>query len=179
MNKSSYDPETKIWRGPKVLPIYNTNVSLGHLILEIFAKNSQFIGQINADTGKETTYYELRVTTIRIANSLANMGYKKGDSVSIMATNSEYLAPLTFALFVLGLPVNFLSPTFNKADIVHMLGIIQPKLIFCDSEFLDNIRSAMGELSLKSQVFTLLEEKEGCGFFEDLILETGTEDDYL
>ncbi len=172
------ESEINIWSGQQIQPIYNLDASLGHLILNVFKLNPNHVAQINADTDKRTTCYEMRLRVARIATSLENMGFKKGDIVGVMGTNSEYLAALAFACFVLGLPVNSLSPTFNKADIVHMLGITRPKIIFCDFNCLDVMEDSLAEIELHSPVFTILERVDSFRFLEDLLEETGNEEEF-
>jgi 4-coumarate--CoA ligase len=178
MSGKTYNPETRTWKGPVVPSIYNTNIGVGQLVLRVFENSPGFVSQINADTDKRTTCFEMRMRIIRIAIQLSKLGYKKGDIVAIMASNSEFCGALAFACFVLGMPVNFLSPNFNKADIDHMLGITHPRLIFCDSNLVGIMKRAVADLNLASPIYTLLEKIEGYGFLEDFLVETKDESDF-
>lgn len=179
MSEKSFDPKTMSWRGPNVLPIYNVNVSLGHLILMVFGNSPKFVHQINADTDKRTTCHEMRLRIIQIATHLTKLGYKKGEIVAVMASNSEYVSALAVACMTLGLPINFLSPTFNKADIDHMLGITRPKIIFCDADCLKIMEAAVQDLNLASPIYTLLEKVDGYGFLEDFLLASENDVEYV
>jgi acyl-coenzyme A synthetase/AMP-(fatty) acid ligase len=109
---------------------------------------------------------------IRIAERLIKLGYKKGDIVAVMATNSEYLSALTIACLTLGMPISFIAPAFNKIDTENLLQIVRPKLIFCNPECLTPLKSS-------SQICTLLERIDDQDFLEDFLLETGNEENFV
>ncbi len=179
MSKKMFDPETKIWRGPVVPPIYNSNVSLGYMILSVFKNMPEHVHQINADTDKRTTCYEMKLRIIRIARHLKKLGYKKGDIVGAMASNSEHLGALIIACFVLGLPISFIAPNFTKNDVIKLLGITRPKLIFCDAGLVGMMQEAIGDLKLSAPIFTLLEKVDDHEFVDDFLTETGHEEDFI
>lgn len=176
MSAKTYNPVQKKWVGAKIPPMYNTSASLGYLILECLKINPQHVIQINADTGLETRGHTMRSRTIKIAKSLTKLGFKQSDMVVMMCKNSEYLSALTFACVVLGMPANFLSPTFNRSDIVHMIGITKPRLVICDAEFLELMESALEERNHSSTIFTTIEKISGYQFVEDLICGSSEDD---
>lgn len=55
---------------------------------------------------------EIRRKTIRAAQHLLEMGYKKNDVIGIVAKNHHNLAPIVFAAFAIGAPVNPIDPNF-------------------------------------------------------------------
>lgn len=56
---------------------------------------------------------EIRLKTIRAAQHLLNMGYGKNDVIGIVAKNHQNLAPIVFACFSIGAPINPMDPKFR------------------------------------------------------------------
>ncbi|CAO1335168.1 unnamed protein product [Diamesa serratosioi] len=179
MNKSHYDIESKVWSGPNYPVIYDKNVSLGHLILSVLSKTPEEITQVSADTNVELTCYEMRLRAIRIAKSLSKLGYKKGDIVGVMARNTENLAPLVFAFFTLGLPINSLAPTFTKSDVIQLFSTTKPSLIFCDSDLINIMQDAIDEIGIKSNIYSLINKVNGYNFVGDLMMESVDDDNFI
>lgn len=169
MNDSNYNAATKIWSGPEKPPIYNTNVSLGYLILNIFKGTPDRITQVFADNDTEMTCHEMRVRTIKVANHLMKSGLKQGDVVGIMASNSENLAPVVFACFTLGLPVNTLSQIMIESDIIDMYSKTKPKIFFCDSSSISTVQSAVNKMEIDPEIYTFMEKVDGYKFVNDLL----------
>jgi acyl-coenzyme A synthetase/AMP-(fatty) acid ligase len=98
-----------------------------------------------------------------------------------MASNSEYLGSLTIACFVLGMPISFIAPNFNKSDVVTLFGITRPKLIFCDAGLIGMMKEPLGDLKLASPICTLLEKVEKHEFLDDFLINAGnaSDDDFV
>lgn len=60
------------------------------------------------------TNEEIRMKTIQVADNLKRYGIIEGDVISIIARNSEFLAPVVFGCLVIGTPINPIDPQFNK-----------------------------------------------------------------
>ena len=165
----AFDKDEKIWSGPKFQPIYNPNVSVGYLILNVLKKTPEMVTQVSADTGVEITCHEMRRRTIKIAKNLQAEGYKQGDIVGIMASNSENLAPLVFACFTLGLPISPVAPAMQEADIVMIYSMTKPKIIFCDATVVKIVQSAVDKMSIKPVINTLIDKISGYSFLDDIL----------
>jgi long-subunit acyl-CoA synthetase (AMP-forming) len=161
MSKSTFDPVNKIWHGPKVPPIYNPNQNLGQLILKIFRQTPGLVTQISADTGVSVTCQQMYDRSIRIAKYLTQCGLKEGDLVGFVTANTENLAPVVFACFTLGLPINPLSPIMNEKDIIHMFSMTKPKMIFCDAENVKVVQNAVNEMKSEPQILTVMDKVDG------------------
>lgn len=170
MNRANFNSITKVWSGVKHQPIYNPNVSLGYLILEEMKKNPNRITQVSADTNVEITCREMRVRTIKVAAYLRNNGLEQGNIVGVIASNSENLAPVVFACFSLGLPVNTLAPVMTESDIVHMYSKTKPKIIFCDSNILQTVQKAIGKMTINPTIVTLMAKVEKHDFVDEIAL---------
>lgn len=169
MNQSVYNPDRTIWSGSKVESIYNSNVSLGYLILSVLKKTPEFVTQVSADTNVEITCVEMRLRTLKIASYLAAAGFKQGDVVGIIASNSENLAPVVFACFTLGLPINPLAPVMTVSDIVYMYSKTKPKAIFCDVTLIETVQKAIEKLPTNPVVYTLSGRAAGFKFVDDIL----------
>lgn len=92
--------------------------------------------------------------TIRAAAHLRKLGYEQGDIFGIMAKNSHYVAPIFYASLCLACPVSTLDPSFSKPEIVHMLSITKPKLMFCDVNVYDLVRECLDDLENEAPIYT-------------------------
>lgn len=175
MNGVNFDSEAKVWSGQKHDPIYNTNASLGYLILNVLRNTPDRITQVSDDTNVEITCNEMRMRSIKIANHLMITGLKQGDIVGVMATNSENLAPVVFACLTLGLPLNFLAPVMIESDVTYMFTKTEPKIIFCDANVVKVVQNSVALMTTKAKIYTLMEKVQGCQFVDE-ILSTAVDD---
>jgi 4-coumarate--CoA ligase len=165
----SYDRGNKVWSGPKYDPIYNTNVSLGYLILNVLKKTPELVTQMSADTNIEITCHEMRQRIMKISTQLAASGLQQGDVVGIMASNSENLASIVFACFTLGLPINPLAPVMVEIDVIQMYSKTKPKIIVCDSSVVQTVQSAVDKIKIRPVIYTLMKRVDGYKFVDDLL----------
>ncbi|KAJ6632853.1 hypothetical protein Bhyg_18006, partial [Pseudolycoriella hygida] len=131
MYKTIYDEENKLWKGYDVPALYNPEISIADVVLKAMDINGTKIAQINDDSKIEMTYNEIRIKTIRAVQNLQKRGYKSKQVYTFIVGNTDDLAPLLFATFCNGCSVNGLDPSFKKAELLHMLGLIKPDLVFC------------------------------------------------
>lgn len=169
MNFSNFDSVSKVWSGSKREGIYNAEVSLGYLILEVLKKTPDQITQVTVETGYEMTCHEMRERTIKIASHLMSSGFQQGDVVGIIALNSENLAPVFFACLALGLPINTLSPVMTEQDIVHMYSKTKPKIIFCDADIVEVVQSSVDTIGSNTKIITFLKKLDGYEFVGDIL----------
>lgn len=55
----------------------------------------------------------MKLQSIRVAENLKKMGFKKGDVISVMAKNHHHMAPIFYGSIIAGTP---LSPWHKTAD---------------------------------------------------------------
>lgn len=173
-----YDPSTKIWSGLPRKPIFNPVQSLGDLILQILERNANKVMQISADSGAEVTGGELRLRTIRIAQHLTRMGYGSDskDIFTMIVRNGEHTAPVMFACFALGVPVNTLDPSFQRDDLSHMFQAVRPKVIFCETESLGETIAACELAAITPRIILMGSHVEGYDQVDRLMMATGQEE---
>jgi 4-coumarate--CoA ligase len=178
MNQLNYNPETKIWSGPKHESIHNSEISLGYLILNVLKQTPERVTQVSADTNVEITCQEMRQRTMKIINYLQSSGCKQGDIVGIMASNSENLAPVVFACFTLGLPINPLAPIMTESDVIQMYSKTKPKIIFCDANIFETVKNAAKKMKMETKIYTLMAKVDGFIFVDDLLAVDFSENNF-
>lgn len=170
--KYVFDAKKKVWASEKTSNsggIFNSEIGLGRLIMEVFKTTPERISQVFFDNGAEMTCQEMRVRTMKIATHLMKRGYKQNDVAGIVAVNSENVAPVVFACLILGMPLNILAPSLSESDIVHMYSKTRPKVIFCDSNAHETLHNAVKAMELDCEIFTLREKVAQFEFVDELI----------
>lgn len=125
------------------------------------------------------TYAEIRIKTIRAAQNLQARGYKQKQVFGMIAANSNYVAPIFFASISNGCVINPLDSSFGKAEIIHMLSITKPVLMFCDIACYDLLNECLTELGNKAKVLTIGGQKGQSEPVENLFVETGKENEFM
>jgi len=161
MSKPTYDSVHKIWHGTKVLPFFNPDQNIGYLILHILQQTPDAVTQISSDTGVSVTCQQMYDRSIKIAKYLTKCGMKEGDCIGFVVANTENLAPIVFACFTLGLPINPLSPIMNEKDIIQMFSMTKPKMIFCDSENVKVVQNAVDGMKSEAKILTVMDKIDG------------------
>lgn len=117
--------------------------------------------------------------SIQIAGNLQSRGYKKGQVIGLIATNTHHVAPVVFASLYLGCPINTLDPMFGKNEIKHMLGTTKPSLMFCDVKVHNLLKECLIELGNDAEIFTMNGQIGDSEPVEDLLCAIGDEDDFV
>lgn len=125
------------------------------------------------------TFNEIRLKTIRAAQNLQHRGYKPRQVFGLMARNSQHLSPIVFASFCLGCPINPLDTSLGKTELMHMLNITKPSLMFCDTDVYDLINECFKELGNNAKIITFNGKKDNSEQVEDLFVETTTENVFM
>lgn len=121
----------------------------------------------------------MRVKTVRAAQNLQSRGYNRKQVFGIMARNSHHVAPIFFASIANGCPPVALDVSFGKAEIIHLLSITKPVLMFCDIECYEILSECLVELGNEAKVFTFGGEKGQSESVECLFEETGKEHEFM
>ncbi|KAG5670852.1 hypothetical protein PVAND_001086 [Polypedilum vanderplanki] len=158
MFKPTFNRATKVWSGPKVPPIFKPDQNLGQLIVKVLEQTPDAVTQISADSNVSVTCGEMRERILKFAVHLNNLGLKEGDVIGVVAGNTENIAPVVFACFLLGLPVNPLAPIMIESDIVQMYSKTKPKLIFCDEKNLKTVQNALDMMKSEAKIYTVMEK---------------------
>lgn len=89
------------------------------------------------------------------------------------------MAPIIFASFCLGCPVNPFHSSVKKNQLLHMLYTTEPNLIFCEASVYDLVVDVLNDLGNHAKVFTLNGTRNGAEAVESLFKETGIEEHFL
>lgn len=123
-------------------------------------------------------YNELWSKTVRAAQNLQKLGYSKNDVFAYSGID-RYVAPVIYAAFCMGCPVNTLSPAFGKADMVHVLKITKPKVMFCSVERNVFVSECLKEVNNDAKLFTFGGKAGDSDSVENLFAETGIEQHFM
>jgi cyclohexanecarboxylate-CoA ligase len=86
---------------------------------------------------KELTFVELRDRVNRIAWSLAELGIKRGDFVSVQLPNWWQFIAIHLACLRIGAVTNPLMPIFRERELAFMLGLAESKIVIVPKVFRD------------------------------------------
>lgn len=71
--------------------------------------------------------------------------------------------------------MNALDTAFSKTEILHMLRITKPKLVFCNVGLCESVRRCLTELQNDASIYTFGGSDGKSTAVEDLFVETGNE----
>lgn len=138
-----------------------------------------FPKKISVDTGIKLTNGNLYIKTVRAAQNLQKLGFKKNDVFGLIARNSHHVAPIIFASLCVGCPINTLDSGFNKPEMIHMLSTSKPTLVFCDVNVLELVSNCLKELQNDATIYTFGGTSGESTAVEDLFSETHNESDFM
>lgn len=116
--------------------------------------------------------------TIRAAQNLQKRGYNSKQVISIISTNiPQYLAPCLFASLCLGCAVHTM-PTTPKREILRVLGMSEPKIVFCEISVFNLVQKCLTELQMNAKIFILNGTTDNAESIEELFIETGIEEEF-
>jgi acyl-coenzyme A synthetase/AMP-(fatty) acid ligase len=173
---ATFSAETKIWEGPNSAYIFEHNTSIGKELLQKLSETPERVLNICHDDETSMTCHETKLASIRVAQNLQQLGYKKGDVFGFMCSNSTYLPAVLYGSLMIGAVVNPLDIGFKKDDIKHMYEITNPKLVLCDSNVYETVKLSLDEMQNKAKIITLRESISGVTFVDELLKSTGCED---
>lgn len=176
---ATFDSETKIWAGPKVPYEFASDTSIGAELLKNLALTPERVLHISHDEGMSMTCEETRLASIRVAQNLTKLGFKRGDIFGFICRNGLKLPPTLYGSILIGAPINPLDAGFKKDDIKHMFKQTKPKLVFCDADVYETAKSALNELDNDAMFITLGNEIDGVSYVEELFAPTGSEDSFV
>lgn len=161
-SRTSYSSGEKIWCGEKEAPLFHPDASIGKVLEFVMKQHYSKVAQIYEPTGESWTYEKLHKTSMVIARNLVNKNLTQDDIIGICASNTPYLAPLTIAAFLTGIPISMIDPSFDKEGVQHIFNITKPKVLFCDKDIYHLVDKAISELDFDCHVF-ILDHDNGTG----------------
>src|SRR6201990_2222432 len=108
---------------------------------------SAFAGKFAVIDGERRfTYAQLLDRCIRLASGLAQLGVKRLDTVSIIASNIPEMIEAHFAVPMLGAVLNPLNTRLDAATIAFSLNHGRAKVLIVDREFAALLATARGQI---------------------------------
>lgn len=88
---------------------------------------------------------------------------------------------MVFGSIACGFPINTLDPSFGKTQLMHLLRITKPVLMFCDIECLDLVKECLKELEndFQFEILTVGGSQDWLEPVESLFAKTGHEDEFM
>jgi len=141
-------------------------------ILDVHAKKCPTKLAVKDWCGKTWTYAELNARTTRLANTLLNMGLRKGDRVAVMLYNCAEFVEIYCAFAKAGLVVTPVSWRYVGREIEHVVDDSDAKAMIISEEFVDTInqlRPKFGKIDRENYIIVGKTTPEGYVNYEDLI----------
>lgn len=135
--------------------------------------------KINDDSGIEMSFDEIKVKTIRAAQNLQNLGYKPKQVFGLIVKNSYHVAPIFFASIAIGCQLSTLDTSFGRTELIHILNMTKPVLLFCDVECVDLLDECLKEIEIQAKIFTFGGSKGNSEPIENLFKETHKETQFM
>lgn len=136
------------------------------------------IQQISDNNDIRMTFDEMKSKTIRAAQNLQALEYKPKQVFTFVARNSHHLAPIAFASIAVGCPINTLDPSFGRIELIHMLTVTKPVLVFCDIDCFELVDECLAELENRAKIFTFGGSSGRSEPVENLFKDTHREDEF-
>lgn len=167
---TNYNKLKKTWSGPKRTLLYNPEVSLGQVLFTSLSRqSSENVLQINDEEGTTLTCGNVLSMSIRIAYNLQKLNIKPSDFVGILAYNTTNLMPLCYGLMFIGVPFHALDCELDEDACTKLWSITRPKMVFCDGDKLDFVKSVVKKLGQPINIYTLNNRSDDVKVFEDLL----------
>lgn len=177
-SKKLYNPETKVWSGLPLEPLYNVEGNLGCTILRRLIQKPADICQISDDTGVKLTNIEMYKRALQLTEHLKELDVKQHDVIGLMAMNSENVVPLLIAGFVTGAAVSPLMIAMGVEEVESNWSQTKPKAVFCDSPVLPVVQKALENSKLSPKIYTMDKKVENFEFVGDVLVDDFVVGDY-
>ncbi|XP_025158095.1 4-coumarate--CoA ligase 2-like [Harpegnathos saltator] len=133
-------------------PIHTECTNVGALVLEKLRSRPEFIAQVEAVSGAETTFAEMTEKSVKCALWLREQGVQPGDIIGICTHNHlESYVPLLAALYLGAISNpwdNELSPTTAS----YFLLLTRPKIVFVNSESAECLKQVVKERDMDTRL---------------------------
>ncbi|KMQ86493.1 luciferin 4-monooxygenase [Lasius niger] len=129
----TFDIEDNVLIGTKTWNPHIINcINIGDLILKSFKSNPDFIGQVDAETGEENTFQQMKEKSVKCALWMQKSGIQINDVIMVCSHNQlDAYVPFLAALYI-GVVVNLLDECLFEE---YFLEQIKPKILFIDEKF--------------------------------------------
>ncbi|MHA1731487.1 MAG: AMP-binding protein [Promethearchaeota archaeon] len=112
------------------------------------------------------TYRELKGYVDSFATALANLGIKKGDTVTFILPNCIQYVVCYYATVKLGAIASGINPTYKPMEVLHQINTVHSKgLVVLDSLYEEMLKPILGKVKLEFVISTNIADlAHGLGF---------------
>ncbi|XP_022910029.2 luciferin 4-monooxygenase-like [Onthophagus taurus] len=139
-------------------PEFNKHIGkdgFGCFIFDKFTENGDRIFQIDGLTGKSETYENVLKRSIRVALEMKTQGVTEDDVIVLCSGNTLDCCIPIFAAHLLNASVAALDPSQSVRDVVYLMNLIEPKMIFVQDSALDLITTAEKEFLFTPKIIVM------------------------
>ncbi|XP_016959717.1 luciferin 4-monooxygenase-like [Drosophila biarmipes] len=147
--KTNYNVEEKIWSSEKEKSQFGEDLSIGEIIFQEMLRHPKSEAQISDSEKTILLREDLLNNSIRIATFMRKLGLTQTDIVGIIARNTTHVAAVAYACFFNGIALHSLNSTYLPEIIEKLFQNTKPRIIFCDGDEYEKIRSATTKLNVK------------------------------
>ncbi|XP_050462568.1 luciferin 4-monooxygenase-like isoform X2 [Cataglyphis hispanica] len=134
------------------------NINIGELILKAFKIKPDFVGQVDAITGEENTFDQMRERSVKCALWLKKFGVQRNDIVVVCTSN--YLDAYIPFLASLYIDATLIVWRENRPINYRHYMRSGPKVIFTDVDKVSSILNVANMLNISTKIIVLFEEEE-------------------
>ncbi|XP_022910041.2 luciferin 4-monooxygenase-like [Onthophagus taurus] len=154
--------------GPKLEHDEFIEDGLGCYLFNKFTQHSNKIFQVNAITGETETYGVLLKRSIRCALEMKKRGVIENDVIVMCSGNSMDCFVPILATQLLNASVATLDPSQSKRDVVYLLNMVNPKMIFVENTSFKLIEEAKTEFNFLTEI-VIMGKDTYSNSFEDFL----------
>jgi len=115
------------------------------------------------------TYRQLEDRVNRLANAILKLGYKKGDTLTILTENTHKFIEVYFVAGKLGMVVTPLNFRLAESELIHIVSDCEAKLFFVGDGYEDNVEKMKSKLNDIKHYISLDNKKKDFLYYEELI----------
>ncbi|XP_054265860.1 uncharacterized protein LOC128988512 isoform X2 [Macrosteles quadrilineatus] len=105
-----------------------------------------YLKYVDGVSSASKTFTEVLRESRLLGNALLQLGVSKGDTLAISCENRLEFSVVMLASLLKGFIFAPLNPSYSKDEIVHVLNISKPKIIFCSGYTFANVSSSVSQL---------------------------------
>jgi len=132
---------------------------------------------------RKYTWKQCYERCIRLASSITKLGITKGDTVSVIATNTPEMVEAHYGIAMAGAVLNSINVRLDPDTIAYILDHSEAKVLISDTGFSSSVSEALKKIQNKDLIIIDIEDDQaesnnnsiGSMNYEDL-LETGDPD---
>ncbi|XP_049877772.1 luciferin 4-monooxygenase-like [Pectinophora gossypiella] len=110
------------------------------------------VALVNGETGHQTTYRQILQDSVNVATGLRRAGVKRGDVVAFCSENRDEYIATAIAVVCCGATFTTANLQYTKDEMIHILNISRPKLLFCSEAALKLNYKAWKSLSFIKKI---------------------------